>query len=103
MVTSPRVAIDELANMNGIDLRQNAPNPAANTTNVEFYLVTPKAVTFELHDMQGRIVEVRDLGTLSGGEHRIVFDVSALTAGMYYYTMVVDGVRLTRQNDGGRN
>lgn len=103
MVTSPRVAIDEMANMNGIDLRQNAPNPAVNTTNIEFYLVTPKAVTFELHDMQGRIVEVRDLGTLAGGEHRIVFDVSALNAGMYYYTMVVDGVRLTRKMMVGRN
>lgn len=97
LVTSPRVAIDELANMNGIDLKQNFPNPAVDNTTIEFYLVNAKAVTFEIFDMHGRIIEVRDLGTLPGGEHRFVLNVSELSSGLYYYTMVADGVRITRK------
>lgn len=97
LVTSPRVAIDELADMNGIDLKQNFPNPAVDNTTIEFYLVNAKPVTFEIFDMHGRIIEVLDLGTLPGGEHRFVLNVSELSTGLYYYTMVADGVRITRK------
>lgn len=103
LVTSQRTAIDEIANMNGVDLAQNMPNPAADNTIINFQLVSAKTVTFELHDMQGRLVEVRDLGRLPGGEHRLNYNVSDLQSGMYYYSLIVDGVRLTKKMMVSRN
>ncbi|WP_306641692.1 T9SS type A sorting domain-containing protein [Sanyastnella coralliicola] len=97
LITSQRVAVDELANQNGVELMQNVPNPANNTTLIQWYQVAGKEVTFEVMDAQGRVIEVRDLGTLPGGEHRINYDVNELSSGIYYYTLTFDGVRLTKK------
>lgn len=97
LVTSQRVAVDEIANMNGVELKQNVPNPANNTTTIEFFLTGSKEVVFEVFDAQGRIVHQNDMGTLQGGEHRIVYPVNELQSGVYYYTLTVNGARLTKK------
>lgn len=97
LITSDRVGIDELANMNGIDLKQNVPNPANNTTMIELFLVSSRTVSFEVRDLAGRLVDAREMGQLPAGETRITLDVNNYTAGMYTYTFIVDGVRLTKK------
>lgn len=97
LVTSEQTSVDELAQRNGVQLMQNMPNPAAESTTIEFFLLSSKEVLFELYDAQGRLVDQNDMGTLQGGEHRIVYPVSELQSGVYYYNLVVDGVRLTKK------
>lgn len=97
LITSARVGVDELANLNGIDVKQNVPNPASNSTMIELFLVSPRTVSFEVRDLAGRLIEQRDMGTLPSGETRVELNVSDYNAGIYNYTFVVDGVRLTKK------
>lgn len=97
LITSERVGIDELANLNGVDVKQNVPNPANNTTMIELFLVSSRTVSFEVRDLAGRLIETREMGQLPSGETRITLDVNNYNAGMYTYTFIVDGLRLTKK------
>ena len=54
-------------------------------------------MTFEVTSLTGAIVRRVDLGVQSPGTQRAVLDLQGLTAGMYTYTIVVDGARATRK------
>ena len=47
--------------------------------------------------MTGAIVRSMDLGVQPAGNQRAVLDLEGLTAGMYTYTISVDGARATRK------
>jgi hypothetical protein len=85
---------EEVANLT---LGQNIPNPFNASTKVPFSLINAAEVTFALSDVAGKIIERRDLGTLSSGEHSIDFDGSDLSDGIYYYSVIVDGKRTTKR------
>jgi hypothetical protein len=97
LILSQRVGIDEIANLNGIELYQNVPNPAEATTSIRFELLQARRVALEIRDLQGRLIEVLDQGMLPAGTHNVVYDVAGLGAGLYTYTLVADGMRLTKK------
>ena len=97
LIMSDRVAIDEIADLNGVDLLQNMPNPASDVTTIRFYLETAKEVTLEIVDAQGRIIQSIDRGTLGAGSYNEKIDVSRFSNGVYYYTLIADGARITKQ------
>jgi len=97
LILSQRVAVDEIAGMNGMLLHQNVPNPADGTTTIRFELAQPRTVAVELRDLQGRLIQSIEAGRLPAGEHSTAFDVSALQAGIYSYTLVADGMRMTKK------
>ena len=51
----------------------------------------------EIRDLQGKVLETLDLGTLQPGVHNRTVDVTSWAAGSYSYTLVIDGVRATRK------
>ena len=51
----------------------------------------------ELRDLQGRIVDVVDLGARPAGEHSIVYDATPLADGMYTFSLVTGEVRVTKK------
>ena len=83
--------------MSGIALAQNIPNPASTTTTFSFDLNSNRSVIFEIRDMSGRVVSRMDEGTLGAGAHTIEFDVNALSSGLYTYTLIADGISLTKK------
>ena len=91
------MGIDEIANLNGIELYQNVPNPAEATTSIRFELLQARRVALEIRDLQGRLIEVLEQGMLPAGTHNVVYDVAGLGAGLYTYTLVADGMRLTKK------
>lgn len=97
LILSDRVGVDEIANRNGIDLHQNVPNPSNGTTLIRFELTQPRQVTMELRDLQGRLIESIQKGQLPAGNHQVEFNVSDLQGGIYTYTLVADGMRLTKK------
>ena len=97
LILSDRVGVDEIANRNGIDLHQNIPNPSNGTTLIRFELTQPRQVTMELRDLQGRLIESIQQGQLPAGNHQVEFNVSDLQGGIYTYTLVADGMRLTKK------
>ena len=54
-------------------------------------------MTFEVTSLTGAIVRRMDLGVQPAGTQRAVLDLEGLTAGMYTYTIIVDGARATRK------
>ena len=82
---------------NGFELGQAYPNPAVGNTRIDFVLDNASDVMFEVTNLTGAIVRRRDLGTQPAGAQSVVLDLEGLTAGMYTYTMVVDGERVARK------
>jgi hypothetical protein len=81
----------------GFTLGRAYPNPATGNTRVDFTLEAAAEVTLEVTSMTGAIVRRMDLGVQPAGNQRAILDLEGLTAGMYTYTITVDGARATRK------
>ena len=66
-------------------------------TTFSFELNSNKNVQFEIRDLSGRVVANIDKGSLGAGTHTIDFDVNSLSSGMYTYTLVANGVSLSKK------
>ncbi len=64
------------------------PNPGAKTT-IEYALAQGGAVSLEVYDVQGRLVERRSLGVRPAGSGQVEFDGAGRAAGMYLYHVQV--------------
>ena len=94
---NPSVGIEDADRQDGIGLGQNYPNPAQTSTTIPYSLDKAGSVRFELYDLSGKLVEGTTVGRRAAGSHRFNYDVSKLNEGIYYFTIVVDGVRLTKR------
>ena len=72
-------------------LAQNRPNPFSGTTDIRFELDRAAQVTLRVYDTTGRQVATLADGPLSAGPHAISFDAGSLAAGVYVYTLNVEG------------
>lgn len=97
LVLAERVGVDAIADVNGIQLHQNTPNPTNGTTTIRFEMLQSRSVAVEVRDLQGRLVERVERGSLPAGQHNVVLDTEQLNAGIYTYTLVADGLRLTKK------
>ena len=97
LITCPVVSVDVLGAYNGVHLDGNYPNPTAGETRFRFNADWGGDFTIELRDLQGRLVDVMDLGNRTPGEHTVVYNASALADGMYTYSLVTNGVRVTKK------
>jgi hypothetical protein len=71
----------------GYALHQNYPNPFNPVTVIEFEIPEAGYVLIELYNSVGQ--KVRDIfaGELPAGYHRVRFDASGLSSGVYFYRM----------------
>ena len=97
LILSERVGVDEIANMNGIELHQNTPNPTNGSTTIRFELTQSRNVSMEIRDLQGRLIDRMEQGQLPAGTHSMNYQVDQLQGGIYTYTLVADGMRLTKK------
>ncbi|MCR9131577.1 MAG: T9SS type A sorting domain-containing protein [bacterium] len=92
---------NEEENISGIPagyvLEQNYPNPFNPSTNIEFSINEPGAVSLKVYDMTGREVASLIDGRMNAGSHTVRFDASNLSSGVYIYVMQSNGVRLTNK------
>ena len=75
----------------GYRLKASGPNPFRGTTALTY--TVPQVVEAEVavYDVLGRRVAVLDSGVRAAGDHRVVFDASALPAGVYTVRLAADG------------
>ena len=78
-------------------LFQNYPNPFNPTTTIGFNLATRSTVSLQVYDITGRVVEERELGSLSSGNHEIEFDASGLASGVYLYRLATESYTQTKK------
>jgi len=67
----------------------NYPNPFNPTTNIVFELASASEVTMEIYNILGQQVQSMQLGLRNAGEHRVNFDATNLTSGVYFVRMQV--------------
>jgi hypothetical protein len=68
---------------------RSLPNPSPRPT-IRYSMVESNRVTLEVFDIQGRLVERRELGVLPSGSHETSFDRDHLSDGVYAYRVKLD-------------
>ncbi|MFN3596041.1 MAG: T9SS type A sorting domain-containing protein [Rubricoccaceae bacterium] len=81
----------------GVTLAQNAPNPFGASTSIAFSIDRPAQVRLRVLDVTGREVGVLVDEALAAGNYSATFEAGALAAGVYVYTLEVDGAPTTRR------
>lgn len=78
-------------------LQQNYPNPFNPTTTIRFTLPSTCFATLKVIDLLGREAAKLVDEELSPGEHKVTFDGSALSAGVYFYQLQAEGFSQTKK------
>lgn len=81
----------------GFSLEQNYPNPFNPTTNIQFSINEPGAVSLKVFDLTGREVASLVDSRMSAGQHTVTFDASNLSSGVYLYVLQSNGIRLANK------
>ncbi len=84
-------AIEDIVKKDGFYLLQNRPNPASQSTVVEFIMNVPEPAEFQLVTIDGKVIERREIQS-TAGLNKINIDLSSLKAGVYYYSLQVGGI-----------
>lgn len=79
----------------GFVLGQNIPNPFSSSSEVSYMLSKDaSSATFTISDVTGRVISTENVDK-SEGTHSV--KIKALNAGIYYYTLNIDGKLTTRK------
>lgn len=82
--------VPEPAGLGKAELYQNAPNPFSSNSEIRFFLPeTASQATLYIYDMQGSQIKRFDIS--ERGESAVLIDGNDLQAGMYIYSLIVDG------------
>jgi chitinase len=104
MATTGIVAASSGSLPDGFMLYDNVPNPFNPTTAISFQIPAVSFVNLMVCDVLGREVAVFADGELSAGNHRVVWDASRFSSGVYFYRLsVVSSSRRDVVPTEGRN
>lgn len=82
----------------GFALAQNYPNPFNPSTTIAFTLQEPVDVQLSVYNALGqRVATLVDGQRMTAGTHRVDFDATALTSGVYFYRIEAGAYRSVRQ------
>lgn len=93
LILSERVSVDEI-NSDNLTFFQFAPNPAVNSTRVNFELNSAANVAYEVRDITGKLIEFKNLGQFTPGMNNFELNVAGLNAGSYEVSLVIGGARM---------
>ena len=82
---------------NTFSLRQNYPNPFNAQTTISYSLSEPGPVTLTIYNLLGQKVATLFDGVQTAGEHRLVWDASDMTSGLYFSRLENGGSGSTAQ------
>lgn len=80
------VAVEENIENNGMSL-YNMPNPASNTTTINFNLSNQSVANLIVRDVTGKLIESINLGNRMAGNNTYDMNISTYPAGVYTYTL----------------
>jgi|SaaInl4_150m_RNA_FD_contig_21_1568607_length_1515_multi_15_in_0_out_0_2 hypothetical protein len=63
------------------------PNPFNPSTMIEFSLETTEMVSLNVYNINGQLVSTLVNGMMDNGAHQVTFDASALSSGVYLYSI----------------
>ncbi|MBP6335260.1 MAG: S8 family peptidase [Bacteroidia bacterium] len=89
------VGLEPIALSDRYTLEQNFPNPANESTRLEFSIRESAKTELSIFDALGNKVKVLLDEKLEGGKYSLVFDVRELPAGIYHYSLISGDFRKT--------
>jgi hypothetical protein len=92
-----KVGIKENNAINDSDVLQNYPNPATALTTVKVNIRKSTSLTLDVVNMIGQKVFTVDAGNVQPGMSQITFDVTDLTAGVYFFTIKAGDSSVTKK------
>jgi hypothetical protein len=90
------VGIESLNATNAFTLGQNIPNPATNSTRIDYSIPEAGEIVFHVHSISGQLLYSKTIDT-KRGTNSIELNTSLFAAGVYVYSMEYKGQRLVRQ------
>lgn len=78
-------------------LHANYPNPFNPTTTIEFSLPETAPVTLNVYNVSGQLVSTLVRETLNAGVHRVNFDATGFSSGVYFYRLEHDHGAITKK------
>jgi exopolysaccharide biosynthesis protein len=72
------------------NLAQNYPNPFNPSTTIEFTTTESGFVELKIYDVLGREMDSLIKNNLSAGNHKVVWNASSFTSGVYFYELKVN-------------
>jgi hypothetical protein len=90
------VGIASTGATNAFRLGQNIPNPANNSTRIDYSVPEAGEVVFHVHSITGQLLYSKTIEA-SRGTNSIELNTSTFAAGVYFYSMEYKGQRLVRQ------
>ena len=82
--------VDNAAAVTGAKLYQNAPNPFSDKSAIRFY-VPEKALNSEVKIFSSDGKQVSNFKSIKKGENKIDIAAGTLPAGVYNYSLLIDG------------
>jgi hypothetical protein len=79
-----------VADLRGMQLEQNRPNPFNDITEISFSVPTDGQVELELTDISGRVVMQIQRGMYGAGHHSVTFSRKGIESGVYFYRMTFE-------------
>lgn len=79
------------------NLSQNYPNPFSQSTTIDFNLVKPSYVKLTVFNNLGKEVDVIVNEYLQIGSHSKQWNPKEIPAGIYFYQLKADGIKLTKR------
>ncbi|MDA3837529.1 MAG: choice-of-anchor J domain-containing protein [Candidatus Delongbacteria bacterium] len=92
-----KTSIEEGVTPKSTTLYQNYPNPFNPTTEINFSIQDKGVVSLNVYNYKGQLVESLVDGNLNKGLHKVNFDASNYSTGVYYYTLKADNTSMTRK------
>jgi hypothetical protein len=90
------VGISSTGENNVFTLNQNIPNPATNSTRIDYSVPEAGEVIFHIHSISGQLLYSKTIET-ERGANSIELNTSTFAAGVYFYSMEYKGQRQVRQ------
>jgi hypothetical protein len=94
--STTNIGIVPIEAINTFALGQNIPNPANNSTRIDYSVPTAGKVVFHVHSITGQLLYSKTIET-ARGTHSIELNTSTLSAGIYFYSIEYKGQRLVKQ------
>jgi hypothetical protein len=84
-------------NIVSFQLVQNYPNPFNATTTIEFYQQKAGRVSIKIFSLMGQEMAHLLDDNMAAGMHKITWDASTLSSGIYYYVLEAQGAKAVRK------
>ena len=96
-VTDLILGVNDNIKSNDFTVGQNIPNPATETTSINFTLDKSADVDFTVTDVVGKVVYSEVRGTVNPGTYTINLNTANMNSGVYFYTVKVGDSSVTKK------